>query len=176
MSPRDLKVTSAFFSASGAGAGEDDFEVLAASGEGIVVGGRVQKFRGEHIIPGFPQAIFRTVTCSQRFNQILYVTLMDQRVLVSHAAPKDFQGTPNWSKVCSSITSRLPLRNVTLRSPRNATTPVADLPVSLVPLESVREESVSQIPGSVLEKPLLHLYILYCQVCMPCVQVRAGEG
>ena len=124
-------------------------------------------------------AINSTLPCCEcpHFNLIFHAqAFMDQRVLISHAAPKDFQGTQNWTKVCTSISSRLPLRNVTLRSPRNATTPIADLNVSLVPLESVREESVSQIPGSVLEKPLLHLYILYCQVCALHFPRRAGEG
>ncbi|RXW22699.1 hypothetical protein EST38_g3139 [Candolleomyces aberdarensis] len=89
---------------------------------------------------------------------------MDQRVLVSHTAPRDFINTQNWSKVCSSIASQLPLRNVNLKSPlRNTTTTVSDLNVTLVPLESIRDELASQIPGTLLDKPLLHIYILYCQ-------------
>jgi len=90
---------------------------------------------------------------------------MAQRVLISHSAPRDFHGTPNWSKVCNSITSQLPLRNVNLRSPlRGTTITVASLDVALVPLESIREETASQVPTTLLEKPLLHLYIVYCQV------------
>lgn len=90
---------------------------------------------------------------------------MDQRLLVSHTAPKDFIGSQNWTKVCNSIAAQLPLRNVSLKSPlRNTATTVNNLNVSMVPLESVRDELASQIPGSVLEKPLLHIYILYCQV------------
>lgn len=42
---------------------------------------------------------------------------------------------------------------------------IQELDVKLVPFETLKEDqAASQVPQTVLEKPLLHLYIFTCEV------------
>ena len=89
----------------------------------------------------------------------------NQRVLISCTAPPTFVATPNWQKVQSTILAQLPLRNIHWKSAsRSFVRTIQELDVTLVPFESLRDEHVSQVPTTLLEKPLLHLYILHCEV------------
>ena len=61
--------------------------------------------------------------------------------------------------------AQFPLQNVHWRSSRNQSLrTIPSLEVKLIPLESVRDELASQIPKTALEKPILHLYVAYCEV------------
>lgn len=92
-----------------------------------------------------------------------------QRVLVSYAAPPAFLASPNWSKVYATILGQLPLRNIHWKSaPRGSLKTIQELHVTLVPFDSLRDEHTSQIPGTLLEKPLLHVYIVHCEVRIWC--------
>lgn len=88
-----------------------------------------------------------------------------QRVLVSYTAPPIFLGSPNWNKVHAAIISQLPLKNIHWKSTRKGIVrTIQELDVTLVPFESLRDEHASQVPVTVLEKPLLHIFIVHCEV------------
>ena len=89
-----------------------------------------------------------------------------QRVTITYSGPIVFLSTDHWKQIQNSLASQLPLRNLHWKSTsRNALRSIQELDVRLVPLEMLREDqAASQVPQSVLEKPLLHLYIFTCEV------------
>ena len=88
-----------------------------------------------------------------------------QSVLVSYTTPPAFLASPNWTKVYSTIQDQLPLRNIHWKSnSRGTLKTIQELQVTLVPYDSLRDEHTSQVPGTLLEKPLLHIYIVHCEV------------
>ena len=89
----------------------------------------------------------------------------NQPVVISYAAPPTFLANPNWNKVRSNILSLLPLRNLHWKpASRPSIRTIQELNASFVPFESLSDDPTSQIPGTLLEKPLLHLFILHCEV------------
>ena len=88
---------------------------------------------------------------------------LTQRVLVSYSAPPIFLASPNWNKVYAALVAQLPLRNIHRKLKQSVKT-IQELSVTLVALDAVSEEPTSQIPSTLLEKPLLHIYILHCEV------------
>ena len=89
-----------------------------------------------------------------------------QNVLVTCFAPQSFQSTANWGQVQSALRSQLPLRNIHWKSAsRPSIRTIQELDVALVPLDSIRGENTSQIPVTLLEKPLLNIYFVTCEVC-----------
>ena len=89
-----------------------------------------------------------------------------QRVTVTYAASPNLQSqTDLWDQLRSAIAAQLPLRNLHWKSAsRSSIRTVQELPINLVPFESVPGEHASQIPGSWLERPLLNFYVLTCDV------------
>lgn len=70
-----------------------------------------------------------------------------------------------WDQLRSAIISQLPLRNLHWKSAsRAAIRTVQELPINLVPFESVPGEHASQIPGNWLDRPLLNFYVVTCDV------------
>jgi trafficking protein particle complex subunit 10 len=96
-----------------------------------------------------------------------------QNVLVTYAAPKSFQLSDNWKQVQSALRSQLPLRNIHWKSAsRPSIRTIQELDIDLVPLDTIRGENTSQIPVTLLEKPLLNIYIVTCEVrVVPGLQV-----
>ena len=88
---------------------------------------------------------------------------LTRRVLVSYSAPPVFLASPNWSKVYAALVAQLPLRNIHRKLKQSVKT-IQELSVTLVALDAVSEEPTSQVPSTLLEKPLLHIYILHCEV------------
>jgi len=87
-----------------------------------------------------------------------------QHARVSITGPPAFLASPNWTKVHSAVTAQLPLRNIHWKSPgRGSLRTIQELDVALVPFDTLRDEH-SQVPTTVLEKPLLHVYIIHCEV------------
>ncbi|KIM80718.1 hypothetical protein PILCRDRAFT_821974 [Piloderma croceum F 1598] len=87
-----------------------------------------------------------------------------QNVLVTYAAPQSFQLSDNWKQVQSALRSQLPLRNIHWKSAaRPSIRTIQELDIDLVPLDTTRGESTSQIPVTLLEKPLLNIYIVTCE-------------
>ncbi|KAI6132070.1 trafficking protein particle complex subunit 10 [Pisolithus croceorrhizus] len=77
--------------------------------------------------------------------------MASQRVLVTYVAAQSFQSSDSWTHFLAALPSRPNLRTV------------QELDVSLVPLDSLRDEHTSQVPVTLLEKPLLNLYVLSCE-------------
>jgi hypothetical protein len=102
-----------------------------------------------------------------------------QRVIATYSAPVIFQSTDLWEHVRSAIVAQLPLRNLHWKpASRSSIRTVQELSIDLVPYETTgRTDHASQVPGSVLEKPLLNIYIVACEVRLhstrSCYKVRA---
>lgn len=88
-----------------------------------------------------------------------------QRVLVSYSGTQAFLSSANWDQIHTSLLAQLPLRNIHWKSPsRPSIRTIQQLDISLVPLESLRDEHTSQIPETLLGKPFLNIYIVTCEV------------
>ena len=89
-----------------------------------------------------------------------------QRVTITYSGPLVFLSTDHWKQIYASLASQLPLRNLHWKSAaKSALRSIQELDVKLVPLETLRDEqTTSQVPQTVLDKPLLHLYIFICEV------------
>lgn len=90
------------------------------------------------------------------------------RVLVSYTAPVMFLNTASWRQVQDALKAQLPLRNIHWKSASRASIKtILELDIKLVNLETLRDEYASQVPATLLEKPLLNLYILFAEVRLP---------
>lgn len=90
---------------------------------------------------------------------------LTQRVLVSYSTPPVFFASPNWNKVYAALVAQLPLRNIHRKHPlKQSVKTIQELSVTLVALDGVSEEPTSQVPSTLLEKPLLHIFVLHCEV------------
>ncbi|KAF8638821.1 hypothetical protein AX17_001879 [Amanita inopinata Kibby_2008] len=88
----------------------------------------------------------------------------NQPVLVTYSAPQAFLASGSWKQIQASLLAQLPLRNIHWRSSiHSVLRTIHELNFSLVQFESVRDEFVSQIPVTVLERPLLNIYIVTCE-------------
>lgn len=88
-----------------------------------------------------------------------------QSVLVTYAAPQTFLFSESWKQILAALRAQLPLRNIHWkRSSRQSLRTIQELNVDLLPLDAVRGENTSQIPATVLDKPLLNLFIITCEV------------
>ncbi|KAI9065113.1 hypothetical protein FKP32DRAFT_1674998 [Trametes sanguinea] len=88
-----------------------------------------------------------------------------QRVVVTYAAPLVFLSTDHWKQIYASLASQLPLRNLHWKATTRPTIrTIQELDVKLVSLETLRDDqTASQIPQSILEKPLLNIYVFICE-------------
>ncbi|KAF9009438.1 trafficking protein particle complex subunit 10 [Cyathus striatus] len=89
-----------------------------------------------------------------------------QRVLVSYTAPPQFIASPNWTRVFNSLLSQFPLRSIHWKSSsttRTSVRTIQELNVTLVSLDTLRDDVTSQVPVTLLEKPLLNIYVVYCE-------------
>ncbi|KAJ7751971.1 trafficking protein particle complex subunit 10 [Mycena metata] len=87
-----------------------------------------------------------------------------QRVLVSYSGAQAFLSSGSWDQIHTALLAQLPLRNIHWKSPsRPSIRTIQELDISLVPLESLRDEHTSQIPETLLEKPFLNIYIVTCE-------------
>ncbi|KAF8275107.1 trafficking protein particle complex subunit 10 [Lactarius quietus] len=87
-----------------------------------------------------------------------------QRVVVTYSAPQPFLSSDQWKQICSALLEQLPLRNIHWKSQtRPSIRTIQELEVQLVPLDTVRDEHTSQVPYSLLERPLVNIYIVACE-------------
>jgi hypothetical protein len=113
------------------------------------------------------------INCEADASYFSYFKMVLQRVTVTYAASSTLQSQPDlWDQLRSAIAAQLPLRNLHWKSAsRSSIRTVQELPINLVPFDSVLGEHASQIPGSWLERPLLNFYVLTCDVgSMPCTK------
>ncbi|KAI5899814.1 uncharacterized protein SCHCODRAFT_02524907 [Schizophyllum commune H4-8] len=86
-----------------------------------------------------------------------------QKVGVSYSGPPLFLASGTWKQIQSSLEAQLPLRNIHWKpAGHSSIRTIQELYVNFVPLASVRDESASQVPVTVLDKPLLHLFFVAC--------------
>lgn len=92
-----------------------------------------------------------------------------QRVSITYTAPSAFLASEHWKQVYAALLSQLPLRNLHWKSAsRPAIQTIQELDVTFVSAEAKRDEHTSQIPQTVLEKPLLNAYFVVCDVRTSC--------
>ena len=90
-------------------------------------------------------------------------------VTITYTAPSTFLATEHWKQVYAALLSQLPLRNLHWKSTfRPNIRTIQELDVNFVPAETKRDEHTSQIPQTILEKPLLNAYIVVCDVSCLC--------
>lgn len=95
--------------------------------------------------------------------------MSSQHVLVTFAAPPSTaQSSESCKQVIAALRSQLPLRSIHWRSPsRPNLRTIQELEVTLIAFDSLRDELASQVPLTLLEKPLLNLYVVTCEVSGP---------
>ncbi|PSR94078.1 hypothetical protein PHLCEN_2v4506 [Hermanssonia centrifuga] len=87
-----------------------------------------------------------------------------QRATITYTAPAAFLTTDHWKQVHAALLSQLPLRNLHWKSvSRPAIRTIQELPLNFVAADTVRDEHTSQIPQTLLERPLLSAYIVVCE-------------
>jgi hypothetical protein len=88
-----------------------------------------------------------------------------QRVVVTYSAPQPFLSSDQWKQLYSALLEQLPLRNIHWKpQTRPSIRTIQELEVHLVPLDTVRDEHTSQVPYSLLERPLVNIYVVTCEV------------
>ena len=88
-----------------------------------------------------------------------------QRVVVTYSAPQPFLSSDQWKQIYSALLEQLPLRNIHWKpQTRPSIRTIQELEVQLVPLDTVRDEHTSQVPYSLLERPLVNIYVVTCEV------------
>ncbi|KAI0273565.1 trafficking protein particle complex subunit 10 [Gloeopeniophorella convolvens] len=87
-----------------------------------------------------------------------------QRVIVTYSAPQSFLSSDQWKQIHSALLSQLPLRNIHWKpQTRPSIRTIQELEVQLIALDGVRDEHASQVPSTLLERPLLNMYIVTCE-------------
>ncbi|KAG9035765.1 hypothetical protein FRB95_010533 [Tulasnella sp. JGI-2019a] len=90
--------------------------------------------------------------------------MADGQVKATISGPILFLSSGQWAHALASLKERLPLRNLHWKSSaRPAIRTVQELDVTLLLLDSVRDEPASQIPVTLLEKPLLNIFFFSCE-------------
>ncbi|KAH8829685.1 trafficking protein particle complex subunit 10 [Flagelloscypha sp. PMI_526] len=85
---------------------------------------------------------------------------------ITYAGPAQFLTSLTWREVQPSLLAQSPLRSLHWKSAapsRSSIRTIQHVHVDIVPLDSVREEHTSQIPTTILDKPLLNIYIFACE-------------
>ncbi|TFY76964.1 hypothetical protein EWM64_g7048 [Hericium alpestre] len=89
---------------------------------------------------------------------------MSSHVLVTYASSQSFLSSDQWRHVHNALLSHFPLRSIHWKPlSRPSVRTIQELDVKLVPFDSIRDEHTSQVPSTLLEKPLLNLYIVHCE-------------
>ncbi|KAJ3896581.1 trafficking protein particle complex subunit 10 [Lentinula edodes] len=85
-------------------------------------------------------------------------------IIVSYSSTQSFLSSSSWTQILQTLQSQLPLRNIHWKSAsRPSIRTIHELDVSLVNLDTIRDEHTSQIPTTVLERPLLNIYVITCE-------------
>lgn len=103
------------------------------------------------------------------------------RIKISYSAPTNFLASDQWIQIRTALEAHLPLQSLYWRpnagssAPSNPGTSISSIDesrvqkidtvqVELVGLDAIKDEGSSQIPSSVLERPLVNLYFFPCEV------------
>lgn len=91
--------------------------------------------------------------------------MVQNRAVISYTTAPSFLSTGAWKQIQAALNAQFPLRNIHWKTPsRSSIVTIQELEVKPVSFESVRDEHASQIPTTLLEKPLLHIYVVTCEV------------
>ena len=86
-------------------------------------------------------------------------------VQVTYSGPGIYLQSDQWTQVKTSLISQLPLRNLHWKpATRPSIRTIQELDIDLVPFETVKDEPVSQIPTSMLDRPFLNVFVIACEV------------
>ncbi|PAV23661.1 er to golgi transport-related protein [Pyrrhoderma noxium] len=87
-----------------------------------------------------------------------------QRAKVTLSGPPQLTTTDDWPQIWSGLSAQFPLRNLHWKpASRTSIRTIQSLDINLLALESVKDESASQIPTSLLDRPLINVYVLICE-------------
>jgi hypothetical protein len=110
---------------------------------------------------------------SHDYSTVKHPVMANQRILVTYTAPTLFQTSESWKRIRETLLSQLPLQSAHWKpTSRPGLRTIRELDIGLEPLDTLRDELTSQIPVTVLEKPLLHIYIVTCEVSFTIVIIR----
>ncbi|KIM22610.1 hypothetical protein M408DRAFT_322755 [Serendipita vermifera MAFF 305830] len=102
------------------------------------------------------------------------------RIRISYSAPTNFLASDQWIQIRTALEEHLPLRSLYWKPSASGSTPsntgtsvssidemrtqkIDKLQVDLVALDAIKDEGSSQVPSSVLERPLVNLYFFPCE-------------
>ncbi|TRM61873.1 trafficking protein particle complex subunit 10 [Schizophyllum amplum] len=87
-----------------------------------------------------------------------------QKVGVSFAGPPLLLASGTWKQITASLEAQLPLRNIHWKpAARSSIRTIQELYVNFMPLGTLRDENTSQVPVTVLDRPLLHMFFIACE-------------
>ncbi|KAI0053990.1 hypothetical protein FA95DRAFT_1529824 [Auriscalpium vulgare] len=90
--------------------------------------------------------------------------MSSQRVLVTYSAPPAFLSSDQWKQIHDALQSQFPLRDIHWKPVSHSSIrTIQELKVNLAALDSVRDEHTSQIPSTLLDRPLLNIYLTTCE-------------
>ncbi|KZT11270.1 uncharacterized protein LAESUDRAFT_809238 [Laetiporus sulphureus 93-53] len=90
--------------------------------------------------------------------------MSSHRVLVTYTSSPLYLSTDQWQHLRASLARQFPLRTLHWKSPSRSTIQtIPELHVDFVALESLRDEPSSQVPQTLLERPLLNTYFVVCE-------------
>ena len=113
----------------------------------------------------FAGPISREVVLLESCKAHSVLTMSTQRVIVTYSAPPSFLSSEQWTQLRDALSAQLPLRSIHWKpQTRPSIRTIQELELQLVPLNTVRDENTSQVPSSLLEKPLLNIYVVTCEV------------
>jgi len=94
-----------------------------------------------------------------------FMIMSNPGVVITYSASSTFQASESWIRIREALMLQLPLRMIHWKSAsRPSIRTIQELNVTLVPLETLRDEHTSQIPATLSDKPLLNIYIVTCEV------------
>ncbi|KAH7090076.1 trafficking protein particle complex subunit 10 [Auriculariales sp. MPI-PUGE-AT-0066] len=86
------------------------------------------------------------------------------RVKVTYSAPLMLLSSDQWTQIHRAINAHLPLRTIHWKTAsRPSIRTIQELQVQLVAFDTLRDEHTSQIPTSLLERPLVNVYVVTCE-------------
>ncbi|KAG8757193.1 hypothetical protein FRC14_002285 [Serendipita sp. 396] len=87
----------------------------------------------------------------------------NSRIKISYAAPTNFLASDQWIQIRTALDQHLPLKMLNWKTTDGTVRTIQELEVDFVSLESLKDEGSSQIPSSILERPLMNMYFFACE-------------